>query len=420
MKIVYFLISLFFFKNSNGYYNLLRKILDKPSRTIFDRLHFFKRKPVNTIKKIKNTKDVKDTKKIRIRVNSTMNEENKYNLNWYVIGESSEFKKNKIQQVKIWNKKYAVWRENDKQLSAMDNHCSHRGASLSLGELTYVNKESRIVCPYHGYEFNREGVLCKIPGLNFTNSQCHNQLVYPIFEQDGWVYMNIIPSIYTENVEFSKNEIYREPESFNESFSRIQINTDFQAPARIVSENSLDVMHIGFVHTFGNKINPNPIREVPPFLPNETNQLHYKTIYDYNSGEDSIAKKIYKFDKLLIENEFILPHTTVARIIFGDLTSTVITFALPQNDTHSRLFVKTYRNYWNTKDTTYLGDLNNYLGDSFTRYTMEKTVKQDKSVVENIEPEHMNGKYNMMYDKLQNVYRSMYKKYVKNGSTDME
>jgi len=416
MKILYFLISLFFFNKTNGYYSLLKKIADKPSRTIFDRLHFLTRKPVNTIKNtIKNTKNQKNEKKRRIRVNSTMNEENRYNLNWYVIGESSEFKKNKIQQVQIWNNKYAVWRENDKQLSAMDNHCSHRGASLSLGELTYTNKEARIVCPYHGYEFNGEGVLCKIPGLNFTNSQCHNQLVYPIFEQDGWVYMNIIPSIYTENVEFYK-KVYREPESTNESFSRIQINTDFQAPARIVSENSLDVMHIGFVHTFGNKVNPSPIRETPPFLPNHTNQLHYKTIYDYYSGKDSIAKKIYKFDKLLIENEFILPHTTVARIIFGDLISTVITFALPQNDTHSRLFVKTYRNYWNTKDASYLGDLNNYLGDSFTRYTMEKTVKQDKSVVENIEAKYMDGKYNMMYDKLQNVYRSMYKKYVTKSS----
>ena len=80
----------------------------------------------------------------------------------------------------------------------------------------------------------------------------------------------------------------------------------------------------------------------------------------------------------------------------------------------SRLFVKTYRNYWNTNESTLLGELTNYLGDSFTTFTMEKTVSQDKIVVENIDPMYMDGKYNMKYDKLQNVYRTMYAKYVKN------
>jgi phenylpropionate dioxygenase-like ring-hydroxylating dioxygenase large terminal subunit len=110
----------------------------------------------------------------------------------------------------------------------------------------------------------------------------------------------------------------------------------------------------------------------------------------------------------------ILPHTTIARVVFGEQISTVVTFALPQNETHSRLFVKTYRNYWNTNESTLLGELTNYLGDSFTTFTMEKTVSQDKIVVENIDPVYMDGKYNMKYDKLQNVYRTMYAKYVKN------
>lgn len=387
---------LFLLGNTSGYYHMLKKIADKPSRRIVDRLQFLIRKP---------------PKKEPENIKSVVNDEFNYDLNWYVIGETNKFPTNKLHEIQIWNKKYVVWRENSTHFHAMDNHCSHRGASLSLGELIQDKNEQRVSCPYHGYEFNAKGVLAKIPGLNFTNTPCHNQQIYPVFERDGWIYMNIVPTLYKEE---TIDRLYREPEATDKSFSRIHLNRIFRSPARIVSENSLDVMHIGFVHTFGNKVNPSPVYEVAPFLPEETNPLHYKTIYDYNAGKDSIAKKIYKFDKLVIENEFILPHTTIARVVFGEQISTVVTFASPQNETHSRLFVKTYRNYWKTNESTLLGELTNYLGDSFTTFTMEKTVSQDKIVVENIDPMYMDGKYNMKYDKLQNVYRTMYAKYVKN------
>jgi len=36
-------------------------------------------------------------------------------------------------------------------------------------------------------------------------------------------------------------------------------------------------------------------------------------------------------------------------------------------------------------------------------------------VIEGIKNEHMNGRFNMKYDKLQNVYRTLYEKYVHKG-----
>ena len=382
-----------------GYYGLLTSMYKKQHmKTFRERLSFFRKKHNKTINDV-------------VVKREPTNEDN-YNLNWYVVGKSEDFKKGKLEQVNIWDKKYVVWRENTTHLHSMDNHCSHRGASLSLGKLTYSSEnEERIVCPYHGYEFDNKGTLCKIPGIEFTNTNCHNQMTYPVVQQDGWIYMNVVPTQFKQVEEHS---IFREPEAADKSFSKILLDVTFNAPARLVSENSLDLMHIGFVHTFGNRENPNPICEIPPFLCDYKNIFHYKTIYEYNSGEKSLAKKVFKFDNLTIENEFILPHTTVARIIFGDKTSTVITIALPQNNTHTKLFVKTYRNYWNKNDTSVLGDVNNYLGDLLTKYMMEKTVVQDKDVVENIDPLYIDGKYNMKYDKLQNVYRSMYTKHVKN------
>jgi phenylpropionate dioxygenase-like ring-hydroxylating dioxygenase large terminal subunit len=91
----------------------------------------------------------------------------------------------------------------------------------------------------------------------------------------------------------------------------------------------------------------------------------------------------------------------VARVIFDKYISTVITFALPISETRSKLFVKTYRNFWN-----------NELGDIMTEKMMRTTMLQDKAVVENIDMRYMEGKFNMKYDKLQNTYKTFYKRFV--------
>jgi phenylpropionate dioxygenase-like ring-hydroxylating dioxygenase large terminal subunit len=333
------------------------------------------------------------------------NNDNKYNLNWYVIGEKNTFKNNKPYKITIWNNDYLVW-HNNTDYYAMDNYCSHKGASLAIGK---INKDNNIICPYHGYEFNINGTLCKVPGLNFCNTPIHNQNTYNIIEKNGWVYLNTINNIfYTPN----KIDIYEEPEANDSKFRSILVNTDFITYGRIVSENSLDVMHIGFVHTFGNRKNPAPITEKPPYLVNDY-AYHYKTEYYYEAGEKSIAKKIFNISYLLIENEFILPHTTIARVIFGNFTSTIITNALPINNTHSHLYVKTYRNFW-IDNKKFLGNIIESIGNIITRDMMIKTVMQDKAIIENIKPEYMDGKFNMKYDKLQNVYKTLYKKLIKN------
>jgi hypothetical protein len=157
-------------------------------------------------------------------------------------------------------------------------------------------------------------------------------------------------------------------------------------------------MHIAFVHTFGNAEKPAPLEEYPP---TQISPYHFKTAYLYESGKQSMVKKVFDIKTLRIENEFVLPHTTVARVIFDKYISTVITFALPISETRSKLFVKTYRTFWN-----------NELGDIMTEKMMRTTMLQDKAVVENIDMRYMEGKFNMKYDKLQNTYKTFYKRFV--------
>jgi len=54
----------------------------------------------------------------------------------------------------------------------------------------------------------------------------------------------------------------------------------------------------------------------------------------------------------------------------------------------------------------------NLMGDAFTRNTMYNTLLQDRVIVENIDQRYLDGKFNMKYDKLQNTYKTIYKKLI--------
>ena len=385
MNRIFFL--LFFFQNSSCF--LLRQLISTVGRIniITNKLSIEKNNYFN--KKVEYPK---------LNVNDLMDQD-KYDLQWYVIGTPGDFVANKPKKVTVWSKNYVVWKNIDGKYNCLDDVCSHKGASLSGGKI----HNNCAVCPYHGYEFNSNGTLVKVPGLNFQASPAYDVSKYSIVEKNGWVYLNTMQTNISEP-EMAIN-IFEE-EEFAKNFSVVYLNMDFDCYSRILSENSLDVMHIGFVHTFGNKERPAPTYENPPKL---VSPFHYKTSYEYESGKDSIVKKVFNINTLKIENEFILPHTTVARVIFGDYISTVITFALPLSENKSRLFVKTYRNFWN-----------NEMGDALTRKLMYNTMLQDKVVIENIDVRYMDGKFNMKFDKLQNTYKSFYKKLVHNFTDIMK
>ena len=327
-------------------------------------------------------------------------------LNWYVIGESKAIRRSKPYKTTVWDQEYVYWKTKTGKFVAMDDRCPHRGAALSAGKLT---SDNNIMCPYHGYEFDKNGTLEKIPGLEFKNTPCHNLNTYSVVEKNGWLYLNTIPRV--NGLDFNVSEIFMEPEAENPEFSPIFIKADFNAYARIVTENSLDIMHIGFVHTFGNRDSPSPVKESPP-KPVANDPFHYQTKYDYLSGKDSLVKRVFDLPTLSIENEFILPHTTIARIKFGEFVSTVVTFATPINETSTKLYVKTYRNFWRGDDSNPFAYWIDLVGNRMTEKMMTATVNQDKCVIENIPLKYIDGKFNMKFDKLQNVYRTMYKKFI--------
>jgi len=332
---------------------------------------------------------------------NNMTEQDKYDLHWYVIGEPEDFPVDRPKKATVWGNNYVVWRTLNGSFVGLMDACPHKGASLSGGNIVNNN----IMCPYHGYEFNSSGCLDKVPGLCFRPDSHYDVEKFDVTEKDGWVYLNtynykVARKLHANSTEipckFEEN-IFQEEDVRNGS-RVVRLNMRFKCFSRILSENSLDVMHIGFVHTFGNAKNPSPTSETPP---KQVGKYHYKTSYEYQSGKRSMARRMFGVRGLRIENEFVLPHTTVARVFFGDFVSTVVTFALPVNENESKLFVKTYRNFWE-----------NSIGDIVSRNMMYNTMLQDREIVENIDTRFQEGNYNMKFDKLQNTYKTLYRRLI--------
>ena len=73
----------------------------------------------------------------------------------------------------------------------MNDVCPHRGAPLSQG---WVNKQDCVVCPYHGWAFDSEGVLKEVPAAEKAEGWPRKQLVdsYAVEEKVGIIYFYIL------------------------------------------------------------------------------------------------------------------------------------------------------------------------------------------------------------------------------------
>jgi phenylpropionate dioxygenase-like ring-hydroxylating dioxygenase large terminal subunit len=392
---------------------------------------------INAIKKFKNDKknnikneipEIPEIPKIKDVIKPIELAPN-LQFTWYVIDEVKNIENNILYKKTILNKHYVIWRNSKNEYNAIDNACCHRGASLANGKLMNGN----VICPYHGATFNKEGNLLEIPGETKKNFAlaCYKQNSYPIFEKNGWVYLNTVNKqlFQSQNqndslIELYSSQIYDEPESQDNNFRCIYENTLIQSPCRTVSENLLDIMHIAFVHTFGNDRNPVPLNDANPTKVKTEKQTetetependlnHYKILYFYETGKKSLANTLYSVKHIIVENEFILPHTVVSRVKFEENTKTIVTFALPVSDNQTRLFVKLYRNFWHIKPFLCFDKIYNKLGDNIMSKILESTVREDRDILESIETGDENGKFNMKYDKFPYMYRQLYNKLIR-------
>ncbi len=157
---------------------------------------------------------------------------------WYPVLESCEVGR-KPMGVERFGQRFVFWRDADDLPRSHLDRCPHLGASLSQGKIC----KDRLVCPFHGFEYDVNGQCIHIPA-NGRGGKIPKGMVLRSFhlrEQHGFIWL-----WWGET-----REAYPEVPFF------VQLETGWKHRTDIVEwpvhytraiENQLDVAHLPFVH----------------------------------------------------------------------------------------------------------------------------------------------------------------------------
>lgn len=252
--------------------------------------------------------------------------------------------------------------------------CPHMGASFAKGGWVSQPK-NYLHCPYHGFGFD-EGHFVSIPSTE--DMKCNGKPMlkpFPTLKLNDYYYI----SKHHSPLSFP----YYPPEQYDDSFIEISGVRTLSCPVNSLVENLLDMLHISYVHSFGNIDIPlarNVIYE-------ELGDFGGKTTFEYSPNQFTISTQFGNTDSVIVENEFYMPTTTLTRVKAGPITKTVYTQSFPVSDKKTILYWKVYRNFWKDPNMESF----NAIGDYLMNALMERTIDEDASILSRCYPEGRNG-----------------------------
>ncbi|HVA12100.1 MAG TPA: aromatic ring-hydroxylating dioxygenase subunit alpha [Stellaceae bacterium] len=145
-----------------------------------------------------------------------------------------------------------LWLAAPKTPVAMRDRCCHRSARLSRGSCD----RGRLICGYHGWEFNSEGAVVRLPQNNATEDHATRMGVdaYRCAERYGYVWVALEEPLYDiPDFEEAHQPGFRQIDQFNETWNCAGLR---------LMENSFDNAHFSFVHraSFGDNGHPQPAK----------------------------------------------------------------------------------------------------------------------------------------------------------------
>ncbi|MBO0731609.1 MAG: aromatic ring-hydroxylating dioxygenase subunit alpha, partial [Acidimicrobiaceae bacterium] len=81
---------------------------------------------------------------------------------WHPVARASDVERGHVVAATLLDQRLAVWRDRDGGVQILEDTCPHRGTRLSLGGIT---NDDCLMCPYHGWKFDRHGTCVLIPQL---------------------------------------------------------------------------------------------------------------------------------------------------------------------------------------------------------------------------------------------------------------
>lgn len=152
---------------------------------------------------------------------------------WFPVCRSAELRGAPVQRT-LLGEPLALFRNASGRPAALADRCPHRNAPLSAGQV----HAGRIACPYHGWQFDGEGVCRAVPGLRGAPEHPTRAVAsFPAIELDGLVWVALEPPVAPPA------PMPREP-------GAALLTHAFALEAQLLDglENFLDPTHTHFVH----------------------------------------------------------------------------------------------------------------------------------------------------------------------------
>ncbi|RKF21759.1 aromatic ring-hydroxylating dioxygenase subunit alpha [Altericroceibacterium spongiae] len=156
---------------------------------------------------------------------------------WYVAAFSDEISRQPMRRT-ILEEDIVFYRTEDGKPVAVQNRCPHRSFPLHTGRV----EGDRIVCGYHGMEFNPDGSCALVPALN-TAPKAIRLDAYPL-EEDGpllWIWMGD-----PANPDYSR--LIRQEWCTSPEWTHVKGYMYMKANYLGLHENLMDLTHFPFLH----------------------------------------------------------------------------------------------------------------------------------------------------------------------------
>ncbi|HXS17763.1 MAG TPA: Rieske 2Fe-2S domain-containing protein, partial [Polyangiaceae bacterium] len=116
------------------------------------------------------------------------------------------------------------------------DRCPHRNVPLSRGRI----RGEALQCPYHGWQFDRDGHCVLIPGRGEPPKASHAVASYPTRTHHGILFVGL--DVAPESAPFSSSE------QSDPGYVRLVRAVTLPGSPLMVVENALDVPHTGVLH----------------------------------------------------------------------------------------------------------------------------------------------------------------------------
>ncbi|KKI98167.1 Rieske 2Fe-2S domain-containing protein [Prochlorothrix hollandica] len=170
-----------------------------------------------------------------LNVSATLDLANGLRNFWYPV----EFSKNLGMAdplgFELFDQCWVLFRDDQGTAACILDECAHRACPLSLGKVI----QGRIQCPYHGWEYDRQGECVHMPSCQAISNPI---LTLPVMEQGGMIWVwpgtdepGALPSLAPTL-----------PDNFT---LQAELVMDLEVEHGLMLENLLDLAHAPFTHT---------------------------------------------------------------------------------------------------------------------------------------------------------------------------